>query len=103
MILRLWQGWTRPENAAAYRRLLETQVFPEIRDKAGAGLQRMQLLEREDSDETAFITQFWFDSLASIQRVAGEDAEAAYVPAEARALLSRFDPRARHFELSLDC
>lgn len=102
MILRLWQGWTRPENAAAYRELLASRVFPEIRAKAGDGLLRLQLLEREEDGETAFITQFWFDSMASIERVAGEDVEAAYVPEEARRLLSRFDRRARHFRLRLD-
>lgn len=102
MIVRVWRGWTRPENAAAYRRLLATRVFPDIRAKAGDGLQRMQLLERDEGDEVAFITQFWFDSPASIQRVTGNDIEAAYVPADARALLSRFDARVRHFTLAIE-
>lgn len=102
MILRLWQGWTRPANAAAYRQLLETQIFPEIRAKAGDGLRRIQLLERDEGDEIAFITQLWFDSLESIRRLAGDDVEAAYVPVEAHALLSRFDDRARHFTLRIE-
>jgi hypothetical protein len=30
MICRLWHGWTTPANAAAYERLLRTEILPGI-------------------------------------------------------------------------
>lgn len=44
----------------------------------------------------------WFESLADVRSFAGEDYERAVVPAEARALLSRFDERSAHFEVRMD-
>jgi hypothetical protein len=41
----------------------------------------------------------WFDSLDAVRTVAGEDYEAAVVPPNARALLSRFDERSQHYEV----
>jgi hypothetical protein len=34
-----------------------------------------------------------------VKAFAGEDYEAAYVPARARAILKRFDQRSRHYEV----
>ena len=36
----------------------------------------------------------WFDDLAAVKAFVGDDHEIAYVPAAARAVLSRFDERA---------
>ena len=30
MIARIWNGWTTPENADAYERLLREDIFPGI-------------------------------------------------------------------------
>lgn len=43
----------------------------------------------------------WSDE-ESIKRFAGADPEHAVVPEEARALLSAFDERARHFHVALN-
>jgi hypothetical protein len=40
----------------------------------------------------------WFDSLDSVRAFMGEDYSVSHVPAEARAVLKRFDPRAAHHE-----
>jgi hypothetical protein len=40
-----------------------------------------------------------FDSLDAVRRFAGEDYEQAYVPEAARAVLTRFDERSRHYEI----
>jgi hypothetical protein len=44
----------------------------------------------------------WFDSLDAVRGFAGEDYEAAVVPPQARALLSRFDERSQHYEVRAD-
>ena len=41
----------------------------------------------------------WFDSLDAIKAFMGHDYEISHVPAAARAVLSRFDERAAHFEV----
>ena len=43
-----------------------------------------------------------FRSLTAVREFAGDDYEAAVVPAKARALLSRFDGRSQHYEIRVD-
>lgn len=99
MIARLWHGWTRPENADAYERLLKTEIFPGILAKAIPGFREIELLRRPAGEEVEFVTVMWFDRLDNVQAFVGEDYEVAYVPAAARKLLARFDARSQHYEL----
>jgi hypothetical protein len=98
MIVRIWHGWTSPANAGAYQSLLKTHVFPGILAKKVAGLDRIELVRRDDGGEIEFITMMWFDDLAAVRAFAGEDYETAYVPPAARELLSRFDACSTHYE-----
>jgi len=99
MIVRVWHGWTTPENADAYERLLREEIFPGIAAKGVAGYRGIHLLRCEGDGEVEFQTVMWFDALADVVAFAGEDYERSYVPASARAVLARFDDRARHYEL----
>lgn len=99
MICRIWHGWTAPANADAYESLLRTEIFAGIAARAIAGYRGIELLRRRDGDEVEFVTVMWFDSLDAVRAFAGEDHEAAVVPAEARALLARFDRRSAHYEV----
>ena len=99
MIARVWHGWTTPGNADAYETLLRTEVFPGIAAKRVAGYRGIELLRRPLDGEVEFVTIMWFDSLGAVKAFAGEDHEAAYVPAKARAVLARFDDRSRHYEV----
>ncbi len=99
MICRLWRGWTRSEDAAAYEELLRSTIIPGIEARAIAGFRHIDMMRRTVGDEVEFATIMWFDDMASIKGFVGEDAEAAHVPAAARAVLARFDERARHYEL----
>jgi antibiotic biosynthesis monooxygenase (ABM) superfamily enzyme len=99
VILRLWHGWTRPENAEAYERLLKSEVFPGILAKAIPGFRGIELLRRPAGEEVEFVTLMRFDALENVKAFVGEDHEVAYVPAAARKLLARFDERAQHYEL----
>ena len=98
MIGRVWHGWTTPDNALAYEALLETEVFPGILARQIEGFLRIELFRRDLGAEIEFMTIMWFTSLEAVKAFAGEDHEAAYVPARARALLSRFDQRS-HYEV----
>jgi hypothetical protein len=98
MISRVWHGWTIPENADAYENLLRTEIFGGIFEKNIAGFERIELFRRDVGDEVEFMTVMWFASLAAVKTFVGEDYEAAYVPAAARAVLKRFDARSQHYE-----
>ena len=99
MICRIWRGWTTYENAAAYEDLLRSTVIPGIEARAIAGFQHIDMMRRETSGEVEFATIMWFKSLDAVKAFVGEDYEAAHVPAAARAVLSRFDERAVHYEV----
>jgi antibiotic biosynthesis monooxygenase (ABM) superfamily enzyme len=99
MIVRVWHGWTKPENAAAYENLLKTEVFKGIASKGIAGYQKIELARRDLGNEVEFITMMRFASLDDVKQFVGEDYEQAYVPPAARRLLVRFDGQAQHYEI----
>jgi heme-degrading monooxygenase HmoA len=99
MIARVWHGWTTPEQADAYEALLKSEIFPGILAKNVAGFERIELFRRPIEDEVEFVTVMWFASLDAVRSFAGDAYETAYVPAQARAVLKRFDPRSQHYEV----
>ena len=99
MICRLWRGWTSPENAAAYERIVRGEVIPAIEARRVAGFRHIDLMRRELGGEVEFQTLMWFDDIASIRAFVGDDYTVSHVPAAARAVLSRFEERATHFEV----
>ena len=57
MIGRIWHGWTKPEKADEYERLLKEKIFPEIAGKNVSGYRGIQLFRRPiDNGEVEFIT-----------------------------------------------
>jgi heme-degrading monooxygenase HmoA len=99
MISRIWHGWTTPGKADAYEKLLKEEIFVGIQNRRIRGFKNIQLLRREAGEEVEFVTIMLFDSLDAVREFAGQDYEAAVVPEEARAVLSRFDQRSQHYEL----
>jgi heme-degrading monooxygenase HmoA len=99
MICRLWRGWTTPGNADAYERIVRGEVIPGIEARRIPGFLHIDLMRRADGDEVEFQTLMWFESLDAIRAFMGEDYAVSHVPAAAQAVLSRFDPRAAHFEV----
>ena len=99
MICRLWRGWTTPENTDAYERIVRSEVIPGIEARNIPGFRHIDLMKRDLGDEIEFQTLMWFDSLDAIKAFMGEDYAVSHVPAEARAVLERFDDRAAHYEV----
>ena len=102
MISRIWHGWTTPENADRYEQLLRTEILPEIASRGIPGYLGAHLLRKENDAEVEFVTILWFSSLDSVRAFMGEDYETAHVPPQARAVLSRFDERSRHYDVLLE-
>ena len=101
MILRYWRGWTTPDNADAYRKIVSEQVLPGIAARRIEGYRGAYLLRRDLDQEVEFATVMIFDSLDNIRAFVGEDYETAYVPAAARAVLARFDEKPAHYSTLL--
>ncbi len=98
-VCRLWRGWTTPENAAAYEAVLRGSVIPGIEARGIPGFQQIDLMRRDHDGEVEFQTLMWFDDLASVICFVGEDYRVSHVPPAARAVLSRFDEQATHFDV----
>ena len=92
-ICRLWRGWTTPENADAYERVVRGEVIPGIEARKIPGFRHIDLMRRDAGGEVEFQTLMWFDSLDSIKAFMGD------VPPQAQAVLKRFDERAAHFDV----
>ena len=99
MICRLWRGWTSPENADTYQRIVHSEVIPAIEARKIPGFRHIDLMKRDFGDEIEFQTLMWFDSLEAIKEFMGEDYTVSHVPPEARAVLNSFDDRAAHYEI----
>lgn len=99
---RIWRGWTPPERADAYETLLLERVLPGIEAKRIPGYRGAFVGRREVPEGVEFVTILSFASLDAVRTLAGEDPDVAYVPDEARALLSDFERRAAHYAVVLD-
>jgi len=102
MICRIWHGWTTHQNADSYETLLKEEIFLGILNRRISGFKGIQLLRRQVEEETEFITLMTFDSLESVREFTGQEYEQAIVPEKARALLSRFDQRSKHYEIKAE-
>ena len=98
MIFRIWHGWTTPQNADAYERIVQAEVFEMIAAKKIEGYRGIDLLRRATGDEVEFVTIMRFDTLAAVKAFVGEDYETSFVPPQALAVLKRFDAKARHYD-----
>ena len=97
VILRYWRGWTTPQNADAYQKIVSEQVLPGIAARQLDGYHGAYLLRRDLDQEVEFATVMIFDSLDNVRAFAGEDYETAYVPPAAQAVLARFDAKSAHY------
>ena len=97
MIARHWRGWTDVHNADAYEALLKTRVLPEL--KLVAGYHGGYILRSEGAVEVEFVVVNFFESIESVRVFAGDDYSTPVFEPEARLLLSRVEPIARHYEV----
>ncbi len=97
MIARHWRGWTEAGNADAYERLLKQTVLPGLREIAG--YRGGYVLRNDLPDEVEFVVINFFESLDAVKQFAGDEYDVPVFEPEARALLSKVEPVARHYEV----
>jgi len=97
MIARHWRGWTKPANADAYERLLRDSVLPRL--KRIEGCRGGYVLRSDGPDQAEFVVVNLFKSLEAVRQFAGPDYVVPVFEPEARQLLSKIEPIARHYEV----
>jgi heme-degrading monooxygenase HmoA len=97
MIARVWRGRTKTENADAYEKLLQDVVYPSLQKING--YRGGYILRQDGKEESEFVTVNLFESLDAIKAFAGSDYETPVFEPEARRLLSRVEPIARHYDV----
>ena len=100
MIARIWHGWTTPDSAKAYEKLLRNEIFPSIAARNIDGYQGAELFIREDGDEVEFVTLLRFDSMDAVKEFAGHDVSKPVIFPKAEQLISRMEP-ARHYRVAI--
>jgi hypothetical protein len=107
MIIRVWRGWTTPQNADAYEALLREEITGEsVNGEQTPGMLGIDVL-RHDPDATdsvsdaeiEFSTIMYFLDWDSVRAFAGDELHTAVVPDADRALLTRWDTQSRHYDL----
>ncbi len=97
MIARFWRGRATSQNAPLYRRHFRDNVRPHI--ETLPGFRGCFLLEKSKDGEVEFLAVTHWQSLESIKAFAGDDVSIAKVEPQARAVLSRFEETATHYEI----
>jgi heme-degrading monooxygenase HmoA len=100
VIIRIWHGWTTPENAEEYEQLVVEENYEIIAEETGEGYRGFEMARNDRGDEIEYVTITRFDSWEAVESFAGEDYEEAYVPPKAQDLLTRYDERVDHYEVT---
>ena len=100
MIARHWRGWTRMENADAYEALLKSKVLPGL--KKIEGYRGGYIFRSDETEEAEFVVVNFFDSVAAVERFAGPNYAVPVFEPEAKALLSRVEPIAKHYKVRVE-
>jgi hypothetical protein len=98
MVARIWHGYTTVENADTYEAMLKPELLPGLGSKRG--FRGSYLMRRALGAEVEFITIILWESIDDIRAIAGEDYEAAVVPDERKKVLSRWDLKAAHYDIT---
>ena len=97
MIARHWRGWTKAQDADTYENLLKSKVLPGLRKTPG--YRGGYILRSNGAEESEFVVVNLFDSMEVVRKFAGPDSSVPVFEPEAKALLSRVEPIANHYEV----
>lgn len=87
-LVRIWRGWTRPQDAAEYERYLLRTGFVEY--TATEGNQGAYFTRRKVGDRTEFLLITLWDGWEAVRAFAGDDPErAVFYPEDDRFLVDR--------------
>ena len=96
MIVRIWHGWTKRENADAYAAMLRDRILPGIHRIDG--YKGAWMLRKEQGDETEFVTATTWESMKAVEAFAGPSLAKAVIDPKADALLVRHEEQSVNYE-----
>jgi len=99
MIVRFWSAHSTELRYPEYLRHFNQRVLPTLRFKEG--FIEARVLAQSDGVVVRFIVETLWSSLAAIENFAGPDRESAVIDEEALDLLTSYDHRVQHYEVSL--
>lgn len=97
MILRMWKARSTVEKSGEYIQHATMRVFPALR--AIEGHRGAYLLRRAVDGVVELMVLTLWESMEAVRKFAGVKPEQAVVEPEARAVLTDFDERVKHFEI----
>ena len=100
MVVRSWKGNTTAGNAESYTAHLRRAVIRQL--ERIDGFRGIRVLRRANDSGYEFMVLTFWDSMEIIEQFAGQDIEAAVVPPEAQAVLSRFDTKVCHYDVVIE-
>ena len=98
MIVRIWRGWTKQENADAYEAGVRAHA-PKLAQLQG--FRNMQLLRHDGEHECEFVTVTSFETMDDVRSFAGEDYTRAVIPEALGSVIERVEPEVRHYALAV--
>lgn len=99
MVVRFWSARTTEVRYPDYLRHFHRNVLPQLRSHEG--FVEARILTQSDGVVVHFIVETLWTSLEAIEGFAGKDREAAVIEDEARELLTSYDHRVQHYELTM--
>jgi heme-degrading monooxygenase HmoA len=97
MISRHWRGIAKPACSDSYVEHLRRETFPAIARLPG--FLRASILRRAVPDGVEYLVVTDWASLDAIRQFAGDNVEAAVVPAAVREMMHDCDQVVRHYEI----
>jgi len=100
MIIRLWTALTTEDDQHKYYEHFREHVLPALRSLDGYLGATLNTLSSEDGVEILVLTRW--RSVEAVRAFAGADAQQAVVAEEAALVLTRWDRRAKHFDIIIE-
>jgi hypothetical protein len=98
VIVRVWHGWTKPEDGDEYEEFLRANLLPTLTGHV-PGFRGGYVSRRDSDGEVEFLVMTLFESLEDVRLFAGDDYEVPVIEPEAARLLTRGDERAAHYDV----
>jgi heme-degrading monooxygenase HmoA len=98
MIERHWKGIARIDQSDNYIKHLITETFPKL--SGMKGFVKASILKRQVDEGVEFLIVTAWESIEAVRQFAGDQVDVANVPAEARAMMVKFDAFARHYAVA---
>lgn len=99
MVVRFWSAHTTELRYPEYLRHFHQRVLPMLRSKEG--FLEARVLAQSDGVVVRFIVETLWSSMSAIENFAGPDRESAVIDEEALDLLTSYDHRVQHFDVTV--